>query len=842
MALLDRFRPAKDPLLSDDPAVRAEAVRTLPASETERLAGLFRSDPDLVVRRAALKKIDELAVLAEALRDSEASVQEEAREMLLRFAIEGLDSARAAQAGALLTEPRHLVAMARTARVAEVREAALARLTDERSVAVVAKTAEDAKLRLAALQRVDIAARADVALKSDHKDVAVAALEGLTDEAALREIAAHARAKPAARRAQAMLEAFSAKPLLPVAAALPDPDETPEARMLREARDHAVETRRVVLERVEALSGDDIDLGLGLIEAEAAWQRLSAFDDPAVLSIGERFRGLVATLRDAKARAERERQEKVRADADAAAQSEIEREKAERLKAEKELRARLNETVERARALAKSETLALKDADRAMREIRAALHDAPKLQAKKEAEALVEKLKGARAALYPRLQELRDADDWKRWANTQVQEELVAKIEALSEAPALAAAEHELQALNERWRQFSQARKEEAEGLWTRFKTAREKLQARLDEFEKQQQAEQAENQKQKLALIEKAETLAASREWLKTAEAVQALQAEWKTIGPTPRREQKPLWDRFHAACDRFFTARKEDLGKRRDEWAKNLEKKEALIEKAEALKDASDWDKTAEAIRTLQAEWKAAGPVRKNKADAIWARFKAACDAFSARYQQRDSIEAEAQRAARETLVAEILTLAPAEGDAAPEGLAARVQDVVSRWRQASGSPVPEAEARFVAARDALIARWPAAFGGTELDPEANLKKREKLVAKAENAVKAHAGTASSATSLAEQLREALATNAMGGRAVAEARWREAMTAIEEAQAAWNKVGPVPGEAGETLALCFKTACQAVESKRPAGASRETTAARPPRRESHRREPRRP
>ncbi len=841
MALLDRFRPAKDPLQSDDPGVRAEAVRMLPASESQRLASLFRSDPDVVVRRAALKRIDEIAVLAEALRDSEASVQEEAREMLLRFAIEELDSARAAQAGALLTEPRHLVAMARTARVAEVRETALARLTDERSVAVVAKTAEDAKLRLAALRRLDATARVDVALKSDHKDVALAALEGLEDERALREIAAHARAKPAARRAQAILEALSAKPQAPAPTETPpDPDETPEARARREARDHALETRRVILERVEALSGEDVEAGL--VDAEAAWERLAVFEDPAVAALGDRFRGLVATLRDAQAQAAKESQEKLRAGAADAARTEIEREKAERQKAEKELRARLGETVVRARSLAKSETLALKEADRAMREIRAALDDAPKLPAKKEAEALVEKLKGARAALYPRLQELRDADDWKRWANTQVQEDLVAKMEALAETGVLAAAESELHALSERWRQFSQARKEEAEALWTRFKTAREKLQSRLDEVEKQRKQEEAENQRKKLALIERAETLAVSREWVKTAEAVQALQAEWKAIGPTPRREQKAHWDRFHAACDRFFTARKEDLGKRRDEWAKNLERKEALIAQAEALKDASDWDKTAEAIRALQAAWKSAGAVRKNKADAIWARFKTACDAFFERYKLRDSIEAEAHQAARETLVAELQAFAAAEAEVAPEGLAGRIQDVVSRWRQASGSPAADADARFFAARDALIARWPAAFAGTELDPEANLKKREKLVAKAESAARAQAGTASSAMSLAEQLREALATNAMGGRAVAEARWREAMTAIEEAQAAWAKAGSVPGEAGEALALRFKTACLAVESKRPPAAPRETAGPRPHRREPHRREPRRP
>ena len=49
---------------------------------------------------------------------------------------------------------------------------------------------------------------------------------------------------------------------------------------------------------------------------------------------------------------------------------------------------------------------------------------------------------------------------------------------------------------------------------------------------------------------------LAASTDWVKTADAIKALQVEWKAIGPVARRDQKRLWDRFHDACDRFFTA----------------------------------------------------------------------------------------------------------------------------------------------------------------------------------------------------------------------------------------------------------------------------------------------
>src|SRR5262249_32220238 len=117
-------------------------------------------------------------------------------------------------------------------------------------------------------------------------------------------------------------------------------------------------------------------------------------------------------------------------------------------------------------------------------------------------------------------------------------------------------------------------------------------------------------------ALAEKAEAMAASTDWVKTADAIKALQAEWKSVGPVARREQKKLWDRFHDACDRFFTARKENLGRRREEWAQNLEKKEALIARATALAGSEDWDKGSAELKQLQAEWKSVGPVKKAKA----------------------------------------------------------------------------------------------------------------------------------------------------------------------------------------------------------------------------------
>lgn len=824
MALLDRFRVARPTWESPDPAVRAEAVRGLKPDDRELLVAIFRGDTDASVRRAALRRIGDVAVLVEAAAaDPLPEIREEAAALVLRLAMEGGEPADALAAAESVNEPRQLAALARGARVPAVRDLAIERLTDERALAAVAKTAEEPRQRLAALSRVaDPALRADVAVKSEHKDVALAALEGVADPDTLRAVAEHARAKAAARRARALLDALeaAARPAPPPPPIEPDPDETPEARAAREAREASLESRRLLVERALGFAGEDT---APLDEAQAAWGRLPPLAGAEADALQARFEAALAAARDRLEAEARRRQEQARAEREAEQQARLAEQAAEAARVARENAARLAAVCARAEALLRSEAPALRDVERAMREIRTGLQDPGPLPGKREHETLVEKLKHARAALYPRLQELREADEWQRWANTQVQEELVAQMEALAQTADLGRAEAELHQLNTRWRQFSQARKDEAEALWLRFKTAREALQARLDEYLKQRAELEAAHLDARRALVEKAEALAGSTDWVKTAAALQALQAEWKTVGPAPHREQQKLWERFHAACDRFFTARKQDMGRRKDEWALNLEKKEALILQAEALQASTDWEPAAVEIRRLQAEWKAVGPVKKSRSDALWRRFKAACDGFFERYKRRDDIAAEQNAAAREALIAELETLAPGSPDAAaPADLAPRVQDLLARWRDApppGGTAGSSQQDRLLAARDRLIEAWPQAFAGTDLDPEANRAKREKLVQRVEAAAQAHApgGASDGAASLAERLREALATNAMGGRAVAEARWREAAHEIEQAQAAWKRLGPMPGEAGRALQARFQKACDAVHSRRP-------------------------
>ena len=88
-----------------------------------------------------------------------------------------------------------------------------------------------------------------------------------------------------------------------------------------------------------------------------------------------------------------------------------------------------------------------------------------------------------------------------------------------------------------------------------------------------------------KRALIEKAKALKDSTEWKKTADKFIALQKEWKTIGPVPKKQGDQLWEEFLAACNSFFEARKAATSGQRNEEHANLSQKKALIAQLQAL-----------------------------------------------------------------------------------------------------------------------------------------------------------------------------------------------------------------------------------------------------------------
>jgi hypothetical protein len=230
--------------------------------------------------------------------------------------------------------------------------------------------------------------------------------------------------------------------------------------------------------------------------------------------------------------------------------------------------------------------------------------------------------------------ELRDLDFKK---NLEAKEEFCALAEKLAEDENVIEAFRELQKLHEQWKEYGPVAKEFREQIWERFKVATAVVNKRYQAYFEGLKEQHSENLAKKTALCEKVEEIAErevtdSNQWNVYSKEIEDIQKEWKTIGFASKKENQKVYDRFRAACDKFFGRKRDFYTEYKDNINANLEKKVAICEQAEALKTSTDWKKTAELLIDLQKQWKEIGAVPRKKSEQLWKRFRAACDEFFA------------------------------------------------------------------------------------------------------------------------------------------------------------------------------------------------------------------
>jgi hypothetical protein len=268
----------------------------------------------------------------------------------------------------------------------------------------------------------------------------------------------------------------------------------------------------------------------------------------------------------------------------------------------------------------------------------------------------------------------------------------------------------------------------------------------------------------------------------------------------------------------------------------------KEALCERAEALGEESDLDAAKKTVRQLQADWKTVGSVRRSRSAALWQRFRTACDQVYARALEVVDAEFAEKITARASVCERLEALLPAASDEAdggtepPEGLADTVAAARAEWR---GLPsVPRAQdlslsARFQEALSGVVARYPAAFAGSDLDPDRSRRALERLCERVEAMLEDPASAAVSRRSpaeiLATQLREALASNTMGARVDPAEKRRADGDQVKRWQSERLALGVVPGAEGRQLSDRFRVACDRFFQQQPS-----PTATRAPRAQS--------
>ena len=234
--------------------------------------------------------------------------------------------------------------------------------------------------------------------------------------------------------------------------------------------------------------------------------------------------------------------------------------------------------------------------------------------------------------------ELRDLDLKKNYEQKML---LCEQAEALAVEPSIVDAFHKLQKLHDEWREVGPVANEYKESLWERFKAASSRINKQHQEYFETIKQEQVKNLELKTELCQTTEALAeqpytSRKEWNKASDKLLEIQKVWRTIGFAPKKDNTRIYERFRAACDRFFEAKREFYAGVKTEMEHNLQLKNEICEAAEALQNSDDWKHATDELIALQTKWKEVGAVSRRYSDQVWKRFRAACDKFFERKSQ--------------------------------------------------------------------------------------------------------------------------------------------------------------------------------------------------------------
>jgi hypothetical protein len=241
-----------------------------------------------------------------------------------------------------------------------------------------------------------------------------------------------------------------------------------------------------------------------------------------------------------------------------------------------------------------------------------------------------------------------------------------------------------------------------------------------------------------KIQLCERTEQLSEEPNIVHAFKVLQKNHARWREIGPVPRESRDEVWDKFKQATSVINKKHQEYHSRLKESLHENLEKKAELCLRIETIaarnyETHGAWiDKTNQVLE-IQKTWKTIGYAPKKDNNAIYARFRKACDVFfgnkakfyaSAFEEQKGNLKQKSEIAER----AEALSTSEDWKETTTELIQLQKQ-----WKEIG--PVPRRDSdklwrRFRAACDTFFHNKSKYFEDVDSSFDENLKAKESLV----------------------------------------------------------------------------------------------------------------
>ncbi len=247
---------------------------------------------------------------------------------------------------------------------------------------------------------------------------------------------------------------------------------------------------------------------------------------------------------------------------------------------------------------------------------------------------------------------------WQHFGNDQVRHELIEAMQALVDNKKLPIEEkaEQIQLLQKQWKGLHERA---PQALWQQFKTLGDSAwQPCAAYFQKQRQVSK-DGLKARLAFLQEAETALQAVDWQ---------QPDWTAIS-TAHKQFEQLWRSFPKLQEHDYRKAKAAYRQVADIWDKHLgaerkrelQRRERLITQAQALLENDNTADSIQQVKNLQQQWvPTVGLKRREHENALWQRFKSACDAVFAKHGEQRSQYKDAENAAFAAYQGQIQALA--------------------------------------------------------------------------------------------------------------------------------------------------------------------------------------
>lgn len=228
------------------------------------------------------------------------------------------------------------------------------------------------------------------------------------------------------------------------------------------------------------------------------------------------------------------------------------------------------------------------------------------------------------------------ADEAKRARNLEMKKEILTSMEEIA---------GDIDNVNTKFPMFQQLQQDfkaikeipatDETEIWKQFQNVVERFYDNLKINKELRDFDFKKNLEAKRALIEEAKKLQDMNDPIASFRALQDLHDQWRAIGPVAKEIRESLWNEFKEISSVINRRHQDYFEQRKAAELANEEAKTKLCEDVEAIKiedmkSFNDWNSATERIIEIQKKWKEYGYASKKANNALYARFRKACDDF--------------------------------------------------------------------------------------------------------------------------------------------------------------------------------------------------------------------